>query len=200
MEGVNLYRPHATQPSEIRLAIEALACNRCNLTATYVAVPITGGPRFVAWYESVGSKLDQQSPEYKTLQRREVIEPNCESAQVAIKSILARDQGRVIDPSQFEAPRWTQDDYRNFWSQVIERFAARAIFLDGWHLSSGCIYEFLVTSTLGIPTLKSDFSPLTFTNGFSRVKEGLSEMTRIKADSRFFQKIMNELTDYAKHT
>ncbi len=200
MEGVTLYRPRATQPSEIRLAVESLACNRGNRTAMYVAAPITGGPRFVAWYESVGSKLDRQSPEYNSLQRREVIEPNCESAQSAIENILAREQGGVIDPTRFEAPRWTQDDYRNFWSQVIERFAARAIFLDGWQLSSGCIYEFLVASTLGMPTLNSDFSPLTFTNGFNHVKQGLSEMTRIKADATFFQKIVNELTDYAKRT
>ena len=189
----SLYRPASTRQHDFGIAMKALSCVLDGPKCVYVAAPVTGGPRFVRWYKSSGRKIKQDSDEYRSQLREYVIDPNTIDANGRIEEFKRHSRESFIDPSRLYVKSWTQDDYRHFWSLVIERFAARAVFLDGWHLSSGCAYEFLVTKSLGIPVKDQSLNDLTIVQGLVLAKEGRAEISSIGADTEFVDLVIGKL-------
>jgi hypothetical protein len=190
--SVLTFQPATTKSQEIALALNTIEClTSCGLTA-YVAVPVTGGPRFIEWYESSGSKLVGRS-DYREELRRQVIEPNTAAAKALIAKLASASTDVFINPANLNAPSWGQDDYRHFWGRVIQQFAARAIFLDGWHQSIGCIYEFFVASAVGIPVTDQRGNVLSNSMGRDLAREGLADLKRVNADVSFGNRIIAQL-------
>ncbi|QDU88392.1 hypothetical protein Pla175_17680 [Pirellulimonas nuda] len=194
----SLFRPPSTRHDEFRVAIEALSCVLNGHKCVYIATPVTGGPRFVQWYKRNGIHQERDSKEYSSELREHVIAPNTRDAKVRIEEFRRRSSEAFIDPSEFYVKMWTQSDYRHFWSLVIERFAARAIFLDGWHLSSGCVYEFLVTNLLGIPAKNQSSNDLTIEQGLTLAREGRAEINGIGVDTEFVDVVIRKLAELSE--
>src|SRR5690606_11810875 len=111
-------------------------------------------------FRRCGSSLPRNSERYLAGLKLEVIDKNTQSAQQFISDLQSRESCEVIDPSRLYVPTWSQNDYRHFWGRVIEHLAARVIFLDGWELSNGCAYEYLVATTLNLPRLDSQLESI----------------------------------------
>src|SRR5262245_7084985 len=143
---MTLSNSQTLEPREITLALHAIACKRSKQETAYIACPVTGGPQFVDWFQKEGFKLPPQSKEYNESLRRNVIKPNLATAGAAVSELLQELDFTIIDPTRLYVPHWNQHNYRNFWRCVIEDNVDRVIFLDGWQLSAGCAYEFLVAT------------------------------------------------------
>lgn len=115
-----------------------------NAKYDYLSGPITGGPRFVKWQNDVGEALSNDPETYSMLVRRQVIGPNIDD--LISLSEKMRDEDRfIIEPASFESPSrlWSQNEFYRLWEQVITEHAEKVLFKDGWHLSVGCVYEYL---------------------------------------------------------
>src|SRR5262245_42827579 len=118
------YRPGSPDALAAERAgvLEALRCVVGSEGALYLATPITGGLRFLKWYEAEGRYLRNQR-EYDIRCHAKVIMPNCENA-AAFAETLRDTLGKVvIDPSRFFLEHWTQPAYRALWCQVVRRLA-----------------------------------------------------------------------------
>ncbi len=189
----SIFRPPTARSEEINIAIGAMACQLGLGNTTYVAVPITGGPRFVTWYAKHAAPLKHDASKYSQALLDNVIQPNSNDAKRHISELVRRESCSVIDPSRLVVSGWSQDDYRHFWSRVIEQFATRAVFLDGWNLSSGCVYEFFVVTTLGLPAFDAGLERLSPGDGLMLIEQGISELRAIGADCSFMETIVTEL-------
>src|SRR5688572_25822069 len=130
------YLPRVTaRPTEVQALVEMLACAVVGRTATYVAVPMTSGNRYFEWYARHGRDLARQGPEYRSSHEQEVLRPNLLHARSAMLRIRKSIPGIVLDPTLLELPGWEQRDYHVLWGTVIERYAQRVVFLDGWEFS-----------------------------------------------------------------
>jgi hypothetical protein len=144
-----------------QLMLGALGCAVDGRAAVYVSAPITTGRRFVDWRLGPGAGLSRADEEYDRQHRQQVVVPNCVHVKPLVARCRQRFGGVVIDPTALdEVAGWNQRDYHRFWTQVIERFAAITVFVDGWEFSRGCTLEFVEAVRTGSRTLREDLSPL----------------------------------------
>src|SRR5258705_4344875 len=127
---------------QVALFVAVLGSRR----VTYCSAPITSGKRFQQWLSRLGKRHDDLDGFASSLRSRhanEVMGPNMNQAQAVIRRLRARGE-IVIDPTAVgPRRRWQQRDWRFFWKEVIQRYARRVVFVDGWEYSSGCVYEYL---------------------------------------------------------
>jgi hypothetical protein len=165
-----------------------------HLAATYLSAPINSGWRFIKWYETVGVALKQDPNLYRRRHQVDVTSKNiAQAASVAARLREEDPQRVVIDPTAFEFKAWTQDDYRCFWSKVIERFAIRVVFVGGWEASVGCIYEFKTATMSGKPTLNESGAVINIDNAISKIQAAACEMKRVGIQDRLFEATVCEL-------
>lgn len=166
--------------------------------AVYLSGPLTTGPRFLRWYTSRGRILEPDPSRYELAHRAEVLEPNIH----AIRDLahrLRREKGwQVIEPTAFEVPHWSQEDYRYFWGQVIERYACRVVFMEGWESSKGACYEFLVAAERAIETLSQEGAPLTLPEARAKIQAAVREMQRLGVQPAFNGGILEALDRLAE--
>jgi len=193
-----VFRPNTNRRDEIDIARDVLACVLSAHITVYVAVPVTGGPRFVDWFDSSGRYLIGDAQQYASGLRRCVIDPNVYAATQYIMKQQGLGNGVLINPSQFYVPTWEQNDYRYFWSLVIEQYADRAVFLDGWNLSSGCVYEFLVCSAKRISISDHLGQPIGLDEGVALARDGLTVLQNLGADVEFYCRVIRELERLAE--
>ncbi len=157
--------------------------------ATYISVPITTGPRLVTWFRQLAERSeslpDPRRPEGEE-RRRLVIDPNLRDARLFAEKIRQITEEPVIDPSMLlDVPGWRQEDYIALWELVIERFASRLVFAEGWAYSYGCTHEFFFALSLNIPTLNADLQPLDRDEGLSQIIQATRELADCGADVSF---------------
>ena len=99
-------------------------------SAVYVSTPITTGRLFLDWWRREGISLPKASHEYQTALRAHVVLPNVQRTARFMELLRRRHVGIIIDPTSCDVPGWTQDDYNEFWTRVLERHVKRVIFLD----------------------------------------------------------------------
>jgi hypothetical protein len=162
-------------------------------TATYVSVPITTGPRFLRWFKERGAKLDSTSREYRDEHYRSVIQPNLEVARNRVSQLRHEGRNTVIDPTIFEPPEWTQDEYRYFWGKVIEHYVNTVVFLDGWQYSSGCCFEFLTANRCGAKTITEDKQPISRETGIELITAAIQEIKQYSMSTTHLERVVREL-------
>lgn len=111
----------------------------------YVSTPINTGEVFVNWYCSVGENLVNNSVEFNNERHKSVVEPNITNAKESIRKIREKTNKVVIDPTNFENEilGWNQNEFYQFWDNIIKNLVNSVIFLDGWEFSIGCCVEIL---------------------------------------------------------
>jgi hypothetical protein len=188
------FPPRPTRVAEIELAVNAIASTVDGRVALYVSTPITTGPRFVAWLRDKGSSFARSSAAYRDGHTTAVVRPNVAAAAPIVRDLRARMRQPVIDPTAFpDAPGWTQDDYRELWTRVIQRFATRVVFIDGWEYSEGCCLEYLVAFRSGATCVDSRERPLPRDQALERMSRAYTELASLDVDTGFIRQVRDTL-------
>jgi len=190
------FPPETNREHEIESLLNLLGSVIVDRAAVYVSTPITSGRRFVDW--SRRRHLEPDLSHAATHQEfvREVLEPNNEHARTIIKQLRSMFPRALIDPTALkDIEGWVQDDYRSLWAKVIEQYADTVVFLDGWHYSNGCAYEFLIANSLEPPPsiLTETLARLKLEEGIHLVKSAIMELQISKLDTAFLQQVVNQL-------
>ena len=168
--------------------------------AIYVSAPITSGWRFLAWYKAKGRELKDRAT-YEKAHATDVIVANSRHVSDTVAGLKRREHPTpVLDPTSFDFPGWSQQDYHCFWGKVIQRFVGRAIFLDGWEASAGCVYEFSVATRAGIPTLDERDERISAVEALSRIQRSADAMADLGLDSDVFQTVIQYIRSLADVT
>jgi hypothetical protein len=98
----------------------------------------------------------------------------------------------VIDPSSLiDISGWGQKDYHAFWVGVIDQYAERILFLDGWQYSDGATTEFIAAIRLGLPTFTEHLSPLTVDDGKDLLRVAIEEYESVGLDPKLLRRSLN---------
>ena len=171
-------------------------------SAVYVSAPITSGKRLARWVGSRNVEYDPSHPDNYADFQREVLEPNCEHAQVIISNLRTKFPNVVIDPTALkDIDGWIQDDYRYLWAKVIEQYATTVVFIDGWQYSNGCSYEFLISYQSASDhcplVLDENLKPLTLEQGLRLIRAASNELKEAGLSTEFLDRIAEQLTTIA---
>jgi hypothetical protein len=189
------FPPEATRVAEIDAIVEFFRGLLQPRSAIYVSAPITSGRRFVDWLIT----FRRQNPvatdaDYRSEQAERVIRPNRESIRTLVASVRKQYNAAVIDPTSVgDLPAWNQGDYRSAWAKIIEQFAHTVVFADGWHLSNGCAYEYLVATKAGIKTVDQLGRPITGSDANSLIRKSIDELKSLDLSAEFLRGILEEL-------
>jgi len=78
---------------------------------------------------------------------------------------------------------WQQSDYHAFWLKVIDKYADRLVFVDGWQYSVGCTIEFAEAVRVHLPTLTEHCERFDVDSGLRLVRTALQEYTAARVDA-----------------
>lgn len=155
----------------------------------YASVPITTGWRYLEW---LGKTKD---PTDKDAKKREVIDPNMESAHREIRKLRRRLRCMVIDPSQFEDAKmnWSQEDYYSFWDSVIKTLVNEVVFMDGWECSTGCCHELISALEARKPIFTQDRTPLSVERAMEMIGKSLEAYRQLGRENPALEQILKTL-------
>ena len=148
----------------------------------YLSTPITTGPAMIEYLRAGG---DANPDLHGDLVRSELMRDNL-SALVPIREnvITSFRKEMLIDPTDLTVPGWSQREYMRFWAEVMELFADHIVFADGWALSTGCTFEFMVAWSLGIPMYDSDCQLLSSDTALVLLNNALTTLEEVSRDSQ----------------
>ena len=172
--------PSTSQAADLLVALVGL-CADSKHPFVYLSVPITTGRAYLERYVENGRGPDEawRSQDARKAARSDN-ERRAHAAADRLRMILA---GTVIDPSCLvDVPGWAQADYHAFWLRVLDKYAEKVFFLDGWHYSVGCTTEFVCAVELGLPTFTEHLSPLSISDGVRLVEAAIDEYVEADLD------------------
>jgi len=145
-------------------------CGASERNCIYLSTPMTSGRRYL------GQTADRSA---------ELFALNCQHARQVAQSLrMSNESVVVIDPTWLEqVPGWNQSDYHSLWSQVIERYARRIIFINDWQYSVGCSIEFAVATRLQLPRIDQNSSPISRSVGRKLISRAAAEIRSHNGDS-----------------
>jgi hypothetical protein len=166
----------------------------------YLSAPITTGAVFVNWRKEIRSTTGHNHPEYEARHRKQVIERNiARVAPLAAALRLKFSDRLVIDPTTLdEVDNWSQQDYHEFWCEVINRYAHTVVFADGWELSHGCVREFETAVGSGLELLTENLNPLCVSAGIKMVADAVTHLERLDEDATCLRRSLAKLRHTAE--
>ena len=186
---------------EIEIAVRLLGSVIPGRTAIYVSAPITTGKRLLEWRQNQNGLPPEVTQEHQRHLQKLVLEANLADALELIRSLREGSGGLYIDPSALPTiDGWTQSDFRHLWSSVIERYAQKVIFLDGWQFSDGCALEFLVAQRSGISTVSQALAPITLAEGTRAIQAAITEAKSLNSSAEFLEAVNAGLVDLQSAT
>lgn len=190
----------AERPSETDITAGALqSFARCfgarDGHEVYLSAPITTGEAYVVWRHSYGSHVSRDNPQYDSLHYEHVISTNLSRAAPLVKYLREMFPDRlVIDPTSLEdIPGWGQEDYHDFWCNLIEKYVATVVFADGWQFSTGCVSEFATALRTGKKVITQSLTPLTQADGLRMIANAVEEFDRLHVGSGSLRQAMQEV-------
>ena len=114
----------------------------------YLSSPIATGSN-LAKFKSAGFTIEDHPEVFAQM----VIYPNKARAKHITSVLRAQYPDEVfLNPAELgKIDEWTNDDYNNFWIEVIEDFAKENWLLPGWQYSVGCNLEKKTSEEIGLP-------------------------------------------------
>lgn len=151
----------------------------------YFSTPITTGYAYVLWRQENAQSIGQDHPRYRELHRAEVINLNIARAAPLVEQLRMEFPGQlVVNPAGLaDIDEWAQCDYHDFWCAVIRRFAAVAVFADGWQFSRGCVAEYATAVECGVKILRQDLAPLAGEAGSTLVAQAVATLDDLREDT-----------------
>jgi hypothetical protein len=156
--------------------------------ANYIACPITGGPLYVELMSSHRNGVSQL--EFETL-----IERNVAIAHDFCARVRGRTKQVCINPAVLNRKHWCQDDYRHFWSKVIELFAKSVFLSRGWELSSGCLFECLLAVRLDLPLFNHELIEVAHNDAIELALSGIDMLQSIGEKSIFLNTLAEQFQE-----
>ena len=189
------FPPESTRVAEIDAIVEFFRGLLKPKSAVYVSAPITSGRRFVDWLATFRRQFQTFTEErYRSDQAERVIRLNRESVRALVADVKKQYGGGVIDPTAVgDLAGWTQNDYRSAWARIIKEFAHTVVFADGWHLSNGCAYEYLVATRAGVNTVDQNGRPIPVAKAMAMIADASQEFIALDVPSEFLRGILEEL-------
>ena len=181
---IEMVRPPTQFCDEVDGMLNAMKSFQVN-NVSYVACPITGGFRYLEW-------LRNSANNNASTHRAAVIEPNITSANDFCSRVGLATGQVCINPATLYRAYWSQDDYRNFWSRVIEAFASKMYLSEGWELSVGCLFECLLAIRLSIPIKDHMLQDIEYVSAASQALNGISILSAIGEGTEFLNTLMNQ--------
>jgi hypothetical protein len=178
-------RPETRFEDQIEGMLNAMTAIQVS-NITYVACPITGGYRHLEWRRSSEKTRDEAS------HRSHVISPNVSQAGVFCGEVSSVTGKTCINPAVLFRPSWNQDDYRNFWSRVIEKFATDMYLSEGWEVSVGCLFECLLAIQLNIPIYNCEMRRLGYQQAIELAIDGAKALNSIGDGSAFLSVLVDQ--------
>lgn len=161
-----------------RLLAQAWDCAFAELPVAYLSGPITGGPRFIQWYDTRG-QLIKDKKNYKAEHHANVVQPNERDLRDTARQLRLRLGQTIVEPASLQVTDWSQHDYMTLWEEFIEKHAARVIMMPGWEYSSGCAAEFAHACEHGIPVYSVVDQPIATLQGLRLLREALDVIGRL---------------------
>lgn len=191
------FPPEPHHEDDIEKLLEVFASVAEGREAVYVSSPLTTGRLRSEWHRSRDTSDEEDSRDPEEL-RRHVLDPNRANARRFVRD-LRQHLGRVvIDPLGLkDIPGWTQDDYRAFWSRVIEHYAGSVVFRAGWEYSSGCSFEFLAAVQGGAELLDENLKPLPVEEGRRLLQAAIQDNRSQGHPTSFLESVLAALNDHA---
>jgi len=181
--------------SQIDKVVEQLKCIIDDHSATYVSIPISSGKRFVNWYKKGGKDLLQHGDGvYRTELYECVIKKNMSAAIKKIRKIRSEIEGPLIDPTKLEFLEWEQDEYRYYWGKVIEKYAKRAMFFDGWEFSNGCSFEFLKAMGLNLECTDENLEIISHKKALKMLEASILGMRESNLKTDYIERVLQNLS------
>jgi hypothetical protein len=141
----NLSERTRTQLEETEMLLSLVDCVVLEREAVYGSSEIFTGQRFydlcidneARTAEELEKKL---GPQYKTI----LLAKNKEKGVNFLKKLRELGHKIVITPVAFTAtPFWSNEQYKDFWSQVIARKCRIVCMNEGWQFSETCVCDYL---------------------------------------------------------
>lgn len=163
------FPPVPDHPGDVDLLLAAYGCAFPEREPWYLSSPITTGARFELWRSK--KNLPLHHPDYSAQHKQVVVEPNLQEASAFASNLRGLGHVVIVPAELPDIPGWTQSDYRFAWGEVIRRFVSTVVFLEGWETSSGCCYEFLIASELGLPILDQGLASMSLASGIKIIDQ-----------------------------
>jgi hypothetical protein len=149
------------------LIFQAWRCLLGEGRAIYVSGPITTGLRWVEAVEAGRGETD----------RAAVLAANRE-ALIAAAARLRVETGRtVIEPASLSVRGWSQADYLELWTNLIERHVGEMRLLPDWPFSIGCVTEFVRASRHQVAIVTLEGAPVSRADGIGRLEVAEAALT-----------------------
>jgi hypothetical protein len=157
-----------------------------------VSVPITSGRRLVEWVRQATGNTSPAAEDGDF--RRQVIEPNRAEARVLVRTLRGSLSGIIIDPTALsDIPGWTQANYHHLWARVVERYASRVVFGEGWQYSRGCAFEYLTAAQAGIATLDDRLRPIPIEQGIAAIDAATTTIRGLHQETEILESVLRGL-------
>jgi hypothetical protein len=183
------FPPTPEHPDQISGLLEVYRSLIDDREAWYVSTPLTTGKLF----REISSQHPTSQSELEALLAELVIEPNRRQAEQFVRKLRSKTRYVINPAAVHDIEGWTQGDYRYFWGLVIEQFSECVVFRDGWHLSSGCSWEFLVAIRAGVITLDESLAPLGVKDGVLLLRRSLTKESA--TNSEFLRRVLSSLRE-----
>lgn len=183
---IDIFPPRTERISEIHLMLALLDCLIPNRSAVYASAPVTSGRRYYESLKNLGT--NERDAEFI----KQIVQLNRNDAVLFVQSLRERFP-IVIDPTILrDITDWSQEEYRVLWSEVIEKYVNKAVFIYEWEYSNGCCFEFLCAKRVGVETMDHDMNPLSLRQASRLIQSALGNLN-IESHSAFRRSVLHEL-------
>lgn len=118
----------------------------------YLSTPITSGRRELRLLRRLGVGPEELRRAHRDAWRREVVRPNEDDAELHVEIARKRLAPQlVVNPARLRHESWTQEEYTDFWVDLLGDRASRVVLAPDWAYSRGARVEVGVALRLGIP-------------------------------------------------
>ncbi len=189
------FPPKTSYEDQVIAMLEVLRSVIPDKNSIYISIPLTSGKRFIDWHDENNSKFTRAENNLEN-SLLSVIEDNKRYAKDIVRKLRNRFSEIFIDPLALpNINGWSQDDYRDFWGRVVERYAKTVVCTNDWNYSSGCTYEFLVAKQNKILTVDETCGFISTEEGIRQIKLAIKEMESCKLPTGFLKNVVDALTE-----
>lgn len=186
------YPPSSNDTTNIKQLLQVYRTVINDTSAIYISTPMTSGLLYMKAFESLTE--DEKKTGLDADRRNSLFNENCQHARsVAAMTRLHFPTSVVIDPTRIEIEGWEQNDYLTFWRQVIIDNVQVIRFVNNWHYSNGCAYEFLIgaiTNKVMIDEEENTIYPL---KGRDLIQRAYDEHLENGYDNQFLLSVIKSL-------
>lgn len=186
---VQLIPPHK---KEIDQRVEQFSLLSVGIKSTYISGAITTGKDFLNWYIIQGRHIENKE-DFKHLHYNDVVAKNLDTIKFFAANLRTTEGPQIIEPASLDVAEWSQPDYLYYWGQIITKYVDKIIFIDGWHYSKGCVYEYFVGLENGVELVDQNFQTLNNKEALQLIRKSIQEYQNNDINVEFQQMVLSEI-------